>query len=112
MEDKTKEALAILLMYNDADAEIIDRFIKYIDESARYEPTYGVKPYATFPAETLISREDVYEDRLNAVIWQLLVLMFGDYGTSPRYGWIDDTRGAIAYLKELKSLGYPDWNTE
>lgn len=23
------------------------------------------------------------------VFWMLLVLMFGDYGTSPRYGWIN-----------------------
>lgn len=28
-----------------------------------------------------------------------LVMMFGDYGTSPRSGWIEDVDGAIAWLK-------------
>lgn len=23
------------------------------------------------------------------IIWQILVLLYGDYGTSPRYGWIE-----------------------
>lgn len=107
MKDRTKEALADVLYYNDADAEIIDGFIKYIDNASHFEAFYIKHASASFPNDdTLITREDVIEDRLNAVIWQLLVLMFGDYGTSPRYGWIDDTKGAIAYLEELKRLGY------
>ena len=24
------------------------------------------------------------------LVWMMAVLMFGDYGTSPRYGWIED----------------------
>ena len=106
MEDKTKEALSSVLWYNDADAEIIDGFIEYIDDCSQIDPGYGIKPYAPFPNDPLITRQDVFEDRLNSVIWQMLVLMFGDYGTSPRYGWIDDTRGSIAYLEDLRSLGY------
>ena len=102
----TKEALANVLWYNDNDAEIIDGFIKYLQEDKRFEPGYGLNPYASFPGAPLITRQDVIEDRLNAVIWQMLVLMFGDYGTSPRYGWIVDISGAIAYLKSLRSIGY------
>lgn len=32
------------------------------------------------------------------VIWMLCVCMFGDYGTSPRSGWIEDLKGCHDFL--------------
>lgn len=32
------------------------------------------------------------------IFWMLLVLMFGDYGTSPRYGWINHEQISDAIL--------------
>lgn len=39
------------------------------------------------------------------IFWMLLVLMFGDYGTSPRYGWINPEQISDAVL-------FIDWLTE
>ena len=34
-------------------------------------------------------------------LWFILVCRFGDYGTSPRFGWIEDKDGATQFLKSL-----------
>lgn len=34
-------------------------------------------------------------------LWFILVCRFGDYGTSPRFGWIEDRDGAIRFLERL-----------
>ena len=33
------------------------------------------------------------------LLWSMLVLMFGDYGTSPRTGWINDITGCIEFIE-------------
>lgn len=33
------------------------------------------------------------------LLWMILVQCFGDYGTSPRSGWVEDTRGAAEFLR-------------
>lgn len=33
------------------------------------------------------------------LLWSMLVLMFGDYGTSPRTGWIADMTGCIEFIE-------------
>ena len=41
----------------------------------------------------------------NPVIWivcQLLVCMYGDFGVSPRAGWINNLEGALHFIEELK----------
>lgn len=44
-----------------------------------------------------------YTDDFNGgaerLLWSMLVLMFGDYGTSPRVGWIDDMTGCIEFIE-------------
>lgn len=34
------------------------------------------------------------------VIWMMCVCMFGDYGTSPRWGWIKDWQGCRTFLEK------------
>ena len=34
-------------------------------------------------------------------LWFILVCRFGDYGTSPRFGWIEDRDGAMRFLERL-----------
>lgn len=41
-----------------------------------------------------------YRER-HTVIWQILVEMFGDYGTSPRYGWIQKTKECADFLQMI-----------
>lgn len=35
------------------------------------------------------------------VIWMICVCLFGDYGTSPRYGWIIDTDGFYDFIDKI-----------
>lgn len=81
-------ALRLFVHYN-ADME-------HIEELERDLKVYGENFY---PALTRYTRE---ENPVIWIIWQLLVCMYGDYGTSPRAGWITDLTGAIAFLDELK----------
>lgn len=39
-------------------------------------------------------------DRLQ-MIWSLCVLLYGDHGTSPRYGWIEDTEGFRRFCRRI-----------
>ena len=44
----------------------------------------------------------------HCILWQMLVLMFGDYGTSPRYGWIyneycNDAADFLEYILAYKN---------
>ena len=40
-------------------------------------------------------------------VWGVLVLMFGDYGTSPRFGWITDVYYFKIFLR--KCIQYIKW---
>ena len=40
-------------------------------------------------------------DHLIRVFWSVLVLKYGNYGTSPRTGWIDNIHAAKKYLESL-----------
>lgn len=33
--------------------------------------------------------DDIYDDERINLIWMILVCMYGDYGTSPRSGWLE-----------------------
>ena len=35
------------------------------------------------------------------VLWMMLINMFGEYGTSPRFGWIEDIKGYQKFLTEI-----------
>jgi len=44
--------------------------------------------------------------------WMLCVCMFGDYGTSPRYGWIEKPEEAIKFLESILPDPDDDENEE
>lgn len=46
--------------------------------------------------------EDNFEwDKRHTVIWQMLVEMFGECGTSPRTGWIEKREECAEFLEEI-----------
>ena len=45
--------------------------------------------------------ELIMDDQCLETIWMICVLLFGDYGTSPRSGWIEDVDGYRAFLKTI-----------
>lgn len=53
-----------------------------------------------------VTKDDVTHDRPNSYLWMCLVQMFGDYGTSPRYGWITQPDEACAWLREMRRATY------
>lgn len=49
----------------------------------------------------------------HCMLWQMLILMFGDYGTSPRSGWIyreycNDAADFLEYVLAYKKCNYID----
>lgn len=51
--------------------------------------------------EKFLTCEDVNNYRPNSILWMTLVEMFGNYGTSPRYGWIERPKECVDYLWEM-----------
>ena len=52
---------------------------------------------------------DMYYDEELNVLWLLLVEMFGEYGTSPRSGWIEKRKECADFLEtivEIEELKY------
>lgn len=54
-----------------------------------------------------LPRQNVDLSAQGEIFFMILVFRFGDYGVSPRYGWIEDFDGAVEFIdKLLKLAGY------
>ena len=71
------DALLDVLEYN-GYADYIKAIYYYIRD---YKGDYLIQ----FPEKNFLS-DDV--DKPDRILWSVLVIMYGDYGTSPRFGWI------------------------
>ena len=63
------------------------------------------------PLEAFNKNNDFDEDEFDqrerhSVIWQMLVEMFGDCGTSPRFGWIEKRKECAEFLREIMNAQY------
>lgn len=84
------EALLDVLKYNGFELDITE-VINYIDTNENDE----IIPFPHFL--------DVYDhDNPIRIFWSVLVMLYGDYGTSPRFGWIE-VANKQKCLNELKS---------
>lgn len=52
----------------------------------------------------IVPSKSCWSDDQLQVIWMLAVLLFGNYGTSPRGGWIEDVEGFIEFCKRITRL--------
>lgn len=86
--DKTYRALVDTLWYNVGSAAIKTIVDKFQDESIQY-----------FSAEDI--DKDWYFDKELNTYWTMFVLMYGDYGTSPRSGWIEKSEESLKFFEEL-----------
>lgn len=72
---------------------------KVVREWSNLKPTTG---------ENLLFRPPLdyndYEVAQLELIWMILVVMFGDWGTSPRYGWIDNISEFINFLRQITEV--------
>lgn len=76
------DALLWVLWYNGYEEKIM-RIYNYLKETAD-------KPQVSYP--DWLSDDADAPDR---ILWSVLVMLDGDYGTSPRYGWIEKPKSAI-----------------
>jgi len=98
--DKTYRALVDALWYNvgaEAIKTIGDRFKEFNqDESSHYLSTDDIN-------------KDWYHDKELNTYWTMFVLMYGDYGTSPRSGWIEKTEESLKFFEglynDIKEIG-------
>ena len=71
------DTLGIIAWYN-GHSEEIEEIIKYIEN---YEGKYNI------PMPEFLRNNDC--DYFMNILWQISVLTYGDYGTSPRFGWLE-----------------------
>lgn len=76
------EGLVALLdvLYYNGYKEVIYELISYIESN---EDVYGISQ------PNFLGND--YDDPLR-ILWSVLVMLYGDYGTSPRTGWIEKDR--------------------
>ena len=80
--------------------------VKFIDDlernaNTKYRYTYTVDDLEAFNKNNDFD-EDWFDQReRHTVIWQMLVEMFGDCGTSPRFGWIEKRKECAEFLREI-----------
>lgn len=88
--------------YSDVLKNISD-YIKYYDREEYYSFAY---PKDILKAYNI--------DEFPNIVWALMVLMFGDYGTSPRYGWIEieNKDKALTFLNSINKLYSSDYYKE
>lgn len=81
-----------------------------------YEILEKLKNHEASPTGLLFSYD--FDPRLSenywefSFIWSVLILNFGDFGTSPRSGWITDEKGLIDLLEKYLSKWeeVDEWN--
>lgn len=77
-----------------------DGFILKLRDDIYKKSSEGSKTYVI---------EEFPENGMDTLIYSWLVMMCGDYGTSPKVGWIEDLPGAVKFLTEFME-GWKDGN--
>lgn len=94
-----EEAFFVLTAWYNGEGEEIDELIEWIE----YEDMRRRGEFATVPLYKAKKRFENIHTLIGC-----LVLMFGNYGTSPRGGWLEDAEGAVQWLKEMRKY----WDEE
>ena len=80
--------------------------VKFIDDlernaNTKYRYTYTVDDLEAFNKNNNFDEDEFDQCERHTVIWQMLVEMFGDCGTSPRFGWIEKRKECAEFLREI-----------
>ena len=99
VDNKYVKALDSVTWYNGL-GEIVSSWINLQPEKTHGcivpLPTYGVNV-----ADFEDRRDAAYIIAQLQVIWMIAVMLFGDYGTSPRFGWIENIDGFREWIKKI-----------
>lgn len=95
-------ALASVVFYNSYEDVLknISDYIRHYDREEYYSFAYPKKILKEYKV-----------DEFPNIVWALMVIMFGDYGTSPRFGWIDveNKEKALAFLNSINRKYDPNY---
>ena len=85
--------------------------VKFIDDlernaSTKYQNMYTVDDLESFNKNNDFDEDGFDQRERHTVIWQMLVEMFGDCGTSPRFGWIEKRKECAEFLREIMNAPY------
>ena len=85
--------------------------VKFIDDlernaNTKYRYTYTVDDLESFNKNNDFDEDGFDQRGRHSVIWQMLVEMFGDCGTSPRFGWIEKRKECAEFLREIMNAPY------
>ena len=85
--------------------------VKFIDDlernaNTKYRYTYTVDDLEAFNKNNNFNEDEFDQRERHTVIWQMLVEMFGDCGTSPRFGWIEKRKECAEFLIEIMNAPY------
>ena len=85
--------------------------VKFIDDleknaNTKYQNMYTVDDLETFNKNNDFDEDEFDQRGRHSVIWQMLVEMFGDCGTSPRFGWIEKRKECAEFLREIMNAQY------
>lgn len=69
--------------------KLLDSLDSLVWYNGYYELLIKMKEEILIADEESIYKFDYGEDNQFQVIWMILVCMYGGYGTSPRYGWLE-----------------------
>ena len=87
------DSLLWVLRYNGYEQQIKDIY-EYIKQE---------EVIAIYPHDLGILSDDA--DSPDRILWSTLVMEFGGFGTSPRFGWIDKTQRAIDCFEQFIANG-------
>ena len=81
-----EEGLGALLQvgYYNGHEDLHKKLYNYIDAHKQHEQEYPVIPYPNH-----IFADNGTCDEYPRILWSCMVVEYGDFGTSPRFGWID-----------------------
>lgn len=98
-DDKYINALDAITWYNGLDSVVSDWLDLQPGKPGRVilaPVNYGMQ----YPDELVMAQLQV--------IWMIAVTLFGDYGTSPRYGWIENIDGFREWIKKITATHRED----
>ena len=96
------DAMACIVCYNG-----YEDVLKDISDYILYNDGGEYRSYS-YPKKILKSHR---VDEFPNIVWALMVIMFGDYGTSPRFGWIgiENKDKALAFLNSINRTYDPNY---
>ena len=71
------------------------------NKNTKYLDMYTTEDLERFNTTHTFSEDEFDYEEHHTVIWHMLVEMFGSFGSSPRFGWIEQRKECAEFLKNI-----------